>query len=353
MHTTSLPRILFVVDVHDWAYDLRAQQWQQLLKDAFQIDIIHLKDLKQNSLTPTGSAYFGKLVALSDQDGQAEESKHLFEEIQANRDSLYTNELSLDHRQYDGIVFFYHKALNDKRLRGLPIPRNKVAVCINNEKWVEDGPEKTLAEYFSGVKVIIACNSHIQEIFTQYHPRVLRASQAINETIFKTDREETIRGVRIGRKFVVGWSGDYNNEIKNVGMIRTACEQADVKLLISKNRSQGELNEWYNTLIDVVICASSTEGGPLMLLEAGACSRPVITTPVGLAREIIKDRETGLLIPHDNLDEMVKAITILSKDLEIRERLAKNLHSEVMSHWTYAARKEEIRNVLETICSNN
>jgi glycosyltransferase involved in cell wall biosynthesis len=41
---------------------------------------------------------------------------------------------------------------------------------------------------------------------------------------------------------------------------------------------------------DLLVCMSATEGGPLPVLEAMHCARPVISTPVGVVPEVLDDR---------------------------------------------------------------
>lgn len=45
----------------------------------------------------------------------------------------------------------------------------------------------------------------------------------------------------------------------------------------------------------VLLCASMHEGGPLPVVEALACGRPVISTKVGIIPEIIEDGRNGLI----------------------------------------------------------
>ncbi|MDA8839631.1 glycosyltransferase family 4 protein [Candidatus Poseidonia alphae] len=45
----------------------------------------------------------------------------------------------------------------------------------------------------------------------------------------------------------------------------------------------------------VLLCASSHEGGPMPIVEALACGRPVITTEVGIVPEIVEDGKNGLI----------------------------------------------------------
>lgn len=84
---------------------------------------------------------------------------------------------------------------------------------------------------------------------------------------------------------------------------------------------------------DIFILPSRKEGLPYSLLEAGLASLPVITTKVGGIPEIIKDGETGLLIPPENPDALAKALLKL-KDLNLRKQFGHNLQRYVKENFS-------------------
>lgn len=71
--------------------------------------------------------------------------------------------------------------------------------------------------------------------------------------------------------------------------------------------SRAEMRRRYRSL-DTYVMASTVEGGPATLLEAMACGIPPISTPVGIAREAVLDRENGLVVPPGDVDALVKAL---------------------------------------------
>ena len=47
-----MKKVLFVVDVRDWAYDIQARNWKNFLKDEYEVDIIYLSDFPTGSFRP-------------------------------------------------------------------------------------------------------------------------------------------------------------------------------------------------------------------------------------------------------------------------------------------------------------
>jgi glycosyltransferase involved in cell wall biosynthesis len=69
------------------------------------------------------------------------------------------------------------------------------------------------------------------------------------------------------------------------------------------------------------------EGVPGVLIEAGLCGLPVVSTEVPGAREVIADGETGAVVPVGDVDAMARTTATLLTDRELRAR------------WGAAARK--------------
>ena len=87
----------------------------------------------------------------------------------------------------------------------------------------------------------------------------------------------------------------------------------------------------YNAL-DLYVVTSRIEGGPAPLLESMACGVPIVTTPVGLAREYIQDGVNGLMVPKDNVHDTAQAILRLLASSELRSQLANAALQTVERH---------------------
>ncbi len=84
----------------------------------------------------------------------------------------------------------------------------------------------------------------------------------------------------------------------------------------------GEMADLYRRS-HCLICTSFSEGGPRVVAEALACGVPVISTRVGLARELVQDGVTGFLVDWSPVDIAVRMEQILfNQDLRARMALA-------------------------------
>jgi len=62
---------------------------------------------------------------------------------------------------------------------------------------------------------------------------------------------------------------------------------------------------------------------------------PVIATNVGGNPEIIRDHETGLLVPIKNTDKLYKAMIELYNDEKLRDTLSQNARKEYINKFNF------------------
>jgi L-malate glycosyltransferase len=72
---------------------------------------------------------------------------------------------------------------------------------------------------------------------------------------------------------------------------------------------------------DVFVMSSVTEGLGTSLLDAMACSRPIVATRAGGIPEIVEDGATGLLVPTRDARALAQAILDMLRNAELRGRL--------------------------------
>ena len=85
---------------------------------------------------------------------------------------------------------------------------------------------------------------------------------------------------------------------------------------------------------DIVVQPSHWEGFGLVLVEAMAARRPVVATAVSAIPEVIRDGETGLLVPPHDSHALARALLRLCGDPERRARLGAAGAARVQAHFT-------------------
>lgn len=75
--------------------------------------------------------------------------------------------------------------------------------------------------------------------------------------------------------------------------------------------------------IDVLCISSTYEGTPLVLFEAMAAGRAIVSTAVDGCREVLADGVTGLLVPPQDEDALARALDRVLSDVALRASLAR------------------------------
>jgi glycosyltransferase involved in cell wall biosynthesis len=66
---------------------------------------------------------------------------------------------------------------------------------------------------------------------------------------------------------------------------------------------------------------STIEGWGLGVIEAAACGTPTVASDSPGLRESVRDGETGILVPHGDVDALKKNISCLLADASLRETM--------------------------------
>jgi glycosyltransferase involved in cell wall biosynthesis len=105
----------------------------------------------------------------------------------------------------------------------------------------------------------------------------------------------------------------------------------------------------FNAGMDLICLTSDNEGTPVSLIEAQACNLPVISTDVGGVRDIVKDGETGFIVPKKNADALAEKLTLLINSKEIREKMSQNGWKFVEEQFHYTTLVGNMENYYRTL----
>lgn len=101
-----------------------------------------------------------------------------------------------------------------------------------------------------------------------------------------------------------------------------ALDLADNVTMIPRLESPQEVAFLYNQS-QMLVCASTAEGGPRVTVEAMACGTPVISTPVGIMKDLLEDGRNFLLF-NWGAEALAEKIILLLEQPHLRQQLAQN-----------------------------
>ena len=99
------------------------------------------------------------------------------------------------------------------------------------------------------------------------------------------------------------------------------------------------------SIIDILVLASLNEAVGRVILEAGAVGKPAVATEVGGVPEIIKNNETGVLIPPMDPAAMAQAVITLLKDEPKRVEMGRCAKEWVRNNFNDKSMVEKIESI--------
>jgi glycosyltransferase involved in cell wall biosynthesis len=112
---------------------------------------------------------------------------------------------------------------------------------------------------------------------------------------------------------------------------------------------------WHEDMREVyrsshIVCLPSySEGLPNVLLEAGACGRPLITTDVPGCREVVTDGENGLLVPVKDSRSLAAALRRLIASPELRAAMGRKARETIVNEFAIESVIAQTLNVYENV----
>ncbi len=117
------------------------------------------------------------------------------------------------------------------------------------------------------------------------------------------------------------------------GQLEKSIEGTPLEKRVIFTGYRSDMPAVYKTL-DILVQSSLGEGLSITLLEAMLRGKAVIATDVGASAELVKDRETGLLIRPGSSKELYEAMRLFAKDPDLRRRCGANAAELVRSRFT-------------------
>lgn len=316
----STPRILLIADKPNWAYDSIAKCIVKYNKSDLIIDIDYIK--KPIKKLKNNHKNYDLIFILGWQLLAHIENNKIIEDITyINKNKILTG------------IHSHHSWDNRKTLPNFDIePPKDLINFLNTIKGV-NCVSKKLYNIFSKAgldKIFLTENGVDSEIFIQKY------------NFYEND------------KFNIGFSGNANNHDWRKGFsefIIPASEIENVNLVYASNLGDNLINlnempKFYNKL-DAYICASSSEGFSLSVLEASATGIPVISTKVGGCEDLIQDDYNGFLVDRD-VNAIKEKIQFLKENPKINIDMGKNNRKTIEKYWSWETKVEAWINFIKS-----
>ena len=211
------------------------------------------------------------------------------------------------------------------------------------------------AKAFINRKVSLIPNGIDIELF-----KPMERNEGLAETLFLTTKGDKEHK---GKSFVVGFAGELR-EKKGLKPLLSAYAQVNKKLptallIVGEVRAGEDKKSFdkfqlsnpkyriivtgtishkdmpvYYALMDVFVHPSLRDGMPNALLEAMACEKAVIATPVGGAMDVIEDGKNGVLVKVNDAEGLAESILQLLSQPENRRSISKSAREAVVRQFT-------------------
>ena len=123
-------------------------------------------------------------------------------------------------------------------------------------------------------------------------------------------------------KFLIVGEGSLRNKLES------ECEKSGIRDKVIFTGWREDITEILS-ILNVLVLPSLNEAVGRVLIEAGACGVPVVAARVGGVPEVVKDNQTGILVPPGEPEALAGAMIALLEDKEKRQRMGERAENWV------------------------
>jgi colanic acid/amylovoran biosynthesis glycosyltransferase len=175
-------------------------------------------------------------------------------------------------------------------------------------------------------------------------PRILCVGRLVPEKGQAVLLEALAMLVARGREVAVTFAGE--------GPSRAALEALAARLGIAERAAflgsvgQDEIRALYSQA-EIFCLPSFAEGIPVVLMEAMAMRRPVVSTRITGIPELIEEAHNGLLVAAGRADELADALERLLEDSDLRRELGANARRKIVEEFDVERSATQLRDLFE------
>ena len=101
--------------------------------------------------------------------------------------------------------------------------------------------------------------------------------------------------------------------------------------------------------MDIIALSSFNEGTPVSLIEAQAAEKPIVSTKVGGVSNTVKQNETALLSPSNDVDSFVTNLLLLIENKELRDTMGSKGWEFVQDKFHYTRMVNDMKRLYQNL----
>ena len=228
------------------------------------------------------------------------------------------------------------KGVARERFSRIPVAKDKIHVIYNgvdSERFSRDGGQRAIVRKkfgIAGADILLGMAGLVEPL--KGHELLLRAFKDIS--IKFPSLKLVVAGKTLDAVYERKLKGMAGDMIAS-GNVIFAGQRDDMNAMLSA--------------LDVLVLPSRREGFSRVVLEAMACSLPVIASDVSGNNEAVINGETGLLVPFGDDKSLARAIESLIDDPEKRSFLGSKARKRVVENFSITKHTEEVQNLYKKI----
>ena len=113
-------------------------------------------------------------------------------------------------------------------------------------------------------------------------------------------------------------------------------------------KTRKDVPMWMNAA-DVLVLPSYTEGLPNVVVESLSCGTPAIVSDVGGCPEVVKDGETGFVVPVGDAGMLMKRIEYLVNDDNLIQRMGRSGRDDMVERYEHENLMDRLEKVYESL----
>ena len=264
----TLPRVLFILDKPNWAFDITAKEIKSRLKNEFEFDFEYV-DAPESGCR----------------------------RMQPNR--------------YDLVYLFFW---GEEWYRKFEIDPERVIKGVSSHRWEDDpvyGPCKTadvfVRRFLRDAAAVCCTSRRLFNLVAAFHPEVFHTPNGFNSSDFFDQR-------RRSAELKIGWAGNPGDPVKRFRTVLIPASDGFELKVAGGDLGPRAMNEFYNS-IDVIAVTSKHEGEPLPLIEAMAAGCFPVCGDVGIVPELVQHGENGLVVRNGTPSEFREAFAWCAQNI--------------------------------------